>query len=704
MRLRAFHFVILVAALTLAGKVSNSFAFSFGGIDIHSKFGERFDAELDVILEETGTLQVQIGDESDYRRLELDRPPIVDELIIEQPAETEGRRKTIRVISKRPLFYPSFHLIIRGTFKGGTLLERYLITVDFQQSLALNVIGKARRKSEEPFPREKVDLLNGGEAATEPSTFQEVEKEPAEKELEIEERNSETVPTEASEKTRISKDPPRVNAPSWMAKPPSTIKGNRGEDSYFPGATWVSPTVSIPPMDPMDPPQPQSAGDNETSLKMASKEPLDSPQRISSEVEAPPQPGLNRQEESSLTGSSYGPLARGENLLSVASKLNVGSNNLIRIAVALWVDNPKSFLYGNMNGLKEGSQIHLKNLEKRLEEIDTHLAKRILLSQQQEWRIIQEKISPRENEGLDVLTQEIPLPSENEDEKKMIFEMLQTWKTSWERGDLEQHLALFSDRATGGFDGDIASLRFLKKRMFARHKKVKLGIKQASLVLKGGQPLVSFGQSFSSGKMESYGRKDIGIVWENGAWKILKEKFKVNEYLEKSDTASKEEIFLRERTLAVPFIIHASSHLDYQMATQAVNELRTLGFNAYSSPVIISRNRKIYRVYVGRFGSIDLARELVSELRKHAISRYAIPVKKPYAFLMGEYDLEDEAESLIRNLRSMGLSPLLFTFSEKEFLNPKFRIFLGAFATEKDATRLSDELNARQLSFKFMAP
>ncbi len=696
MILRIFQFVILIAVMTQAGKVPNALAFSFGGIDIHSKFGERFEAELDVILEEDGELQVQIGDENDYRRLDMDRPLIINDLIIEPPAESSSRRKTVRVVSKRPLFYPSFHLIVRGTFKGGTVLERYLVTVDFKQSLALNVIGKERQDADEPLPppADKVDLLSGGESAVEPSASL-----GAEKELEGAESDSEAASGEASEeasdKTPPAKNFARVNAPSWMAKPPSRIKGVRGEDSFFPGATWITPTASIPPMPPIDPSQPQNEEDIEAATETAAKMPLEPP--VSAETESP------------LAGRSYGPLARGESLLSIAGKLNAVSTNSTRVAAAIWMDNPESFLYGNMNGLKEGSQINLENLEKRLENIDSTLAQQILQSQHQEWKVIHNKPSAIESGALGGMMPEIPLPLESDEEKKMIFEMLQKWKASWENGDLEQHLALLAGQSADSFSKDIANLRFLKRRMFARHKNIKLNIKQASLVLKGGQPVVSFGQSFSSETMESYGRKDVGIVWEKGAWRILKEKFKVNEYLEKPKASPDvpvtpdEGIFSKERNLAVSFTIHASSHLDYQMATQSVNELRKLGFNAYSSPVNISRKRKIYRVYVGRFASLDLARELVAELRTHVVSRYAIPVKKPFAFLMGEYDQENEAESLMLNLRSMGLSPLLFTVSEKEFLNPKFRVLVGAFTTKKDAARLSGELKARQLTYKLMA-
>jgi len=325
--------------------------------------------------------------------------------------------------------------------------------------------------------------------------------------------------------------------------------------------------------------------------------------------------------------------------------------------------------------------------------------------------VIREKLAAVKGQVFDGMIQEIPLPSEDEDEKKMIFEMLRDWKQTWESGDLDKHLTHFSNQSSSRLERDFSELRLLKKRMFARHNQVKLRIQQASLVLNEGQTMVSFGQSFSSGKMESYGRKDIGVVWEDGAWKILKEKFKVNEYLEKHEStfgdltpAEDGDIFSRERTVSVPFVIHASSHLDYQTATQAVNQLRRSGFNAYSSPVNISRNRKIFRVYVGRFPSMDLARELASKLKGHAFTRYAIPVKYPYTFMMGEFGLAYEAETLILNLRSVGFSPLLFTFSEREFSNPRFRVFLGAFATENDAAKLSDELKAHDLSYKLVAP
>jgi len=701
---------ILVVVWAIAGRPTDSFAFTFEGIDIQSKFGERFRAELDVLLDGDGEFNVQIGDEADYKRLEMERPRLIDDLEIIPPDETEERRKTIRVISGRPLFFPSFNLVIRGTFKGGTLLENYLVAVDFQQNLALNV-QEQKKKIPDTLPppdKEEVDLLKSGSAAGKPTTSLETQKEPVAKEEAVvfQEGVQEDVDEEIVDEEESSGTPPRVSAPSWMAKSPTKLQGVTGEDSFFPGATWVTKKDFPDKMPPFDPSELQEEANEEMAqaLEDESQEATTVPPEIASLPTPTPDP-----KNSMSQGLGYGPLTRGENLFSIAQKLNVEGADISRIAVALWMENPDSFMYGNMNGIREGTQLNLENLKQRLDEIESQMAKEVLRSQWQEWKVIRKKRSGVETEVLAGIPEEIPLPSESEDEKKMIFEMLRYWKQSWENGDLDQHLTHFASQQSSQPENSFTDLRFLKKRMFNRHHQVKLRIQQASLVLNEGQTMVSFGQSFSSGKMESHGLKDIGVVWENGAWKILKEKFKVNEYLEKhasDDQAppATEEVFSRERTVSAPFVIHASSHLDFPMATQAVNQLRRLGFNAYSFPINISRSKRIFRVYVGRFPSQNLARELASKLKRYAFSRYAIPVKSPYTLMMGEFEIEDEAETLILNLRSLGFSPLLFTFSEKEFLNPRFRVFLGAFATEKDTAKLSQELQAKNLSHELMAP
>ena len=311
-------FLVGVVMLAFAVAPADSFAFSFEKIEIKSKFGERFRAELDVVLEEDGEFQVKIGDKDDYRRLELERPGLIDDIEIVNSPENGERRRTLQVVSGRPLFFPSFHLVIRGTYKGGTLLENYLVTVDFQQNLALNVKNPKNKKPDESvsFPKKEVDLLQGGDRAEDLLASAGTQQEPAARDGKAKERGAPPA--------TVQKPPPgihsRVNAPTWMAKPPAKLQGGRGETAYFRGATWVESRAFPDKMPPMDPPQ-LSKKAEDAMPQVSSQESVHSAaNRVPPEIEATPKPDATPGNDPSSTGPHYGPLARGENLFSIVKK------------------------------------------------------------------------------------------------------------------------------------------------------------------------------------------------------------------------------------------------------------------------------------------------------------------------------------------------------------------------------------------------
>ena len=695
--------------------------FSFGDISINSNFGERFNAELDLILDKESQVAVAIGSEEDYRRLELERPKIIDDLLIEKTVQVSGGHKIVRLVSKRPLFYPSFNLVVRGTQDGGTVIENYLITVDFRQSLALNVKGR-KNKPAPPRPAdEPVDLLQGGEARPETASGG------ATPENETPEATA-AAPS-AGTLDSLEASPVLVPAAPNNAKTPSTLKGAREPEPPIQTARWVRRRVP-PPLPPMEP---QETVDEEPVQLAENPEPLEEEEETPAESEPQPPAVASEEEPAAVSAegesegvatgvqqADYGPLEQGENLFSVAKSLGVQRGEANRFVVAVWLDNPDSFIFGNMNGLREGARLDLAKLEERLAEVDPAQARDLLQSQWEEWKVIRQRLSgePNADEGLlGSDSQENRLPSENARDKQRIFEMLREWKTTWEARDQEGHLAHYSPKILSGPETGFGDIRAVKKRMFQRHQNVQIRAHRAVLVLKSGRPMVSFNQSFSSDKMESFGRKDIELEWENSEWKILNEKFKVKEYQEKpgfvpfaqmkATPASLQEveaIYVKPRPQDAPFVIHASSHMDFHMATRAINEFRNQGFNAYSSPVYIARNRKIFRVYVGRFFDEVLAREITKELKKLPMARHAVSVRYPHTLLAGEYDSEEAAQQKIDALRSVGLSPFLFTTSDDDFSQTRFRVLLGAFAQEKDAGRLSRDLKANGIEFSLMAP
>ena len=67
-----------------------SFAFSVGDIKIKSKFGEIFDASFEISLDHDGAYEVVLGDLSDYQKLGLIRPSLVNSLTMGKPTVASG--------------------------------------------------------------------------------------------------------------------------------------------------------------------------------------------------------------------------------------------------------------------------------------------------------------------------------------------------------------------------------------------------------------------------------------------------------------------------------------------------------------------------------------------------------------------------------------------------------------------------------------
>ena len=68
----------------------HSFAFSVGDMKIKSKLGEIFDASFEISLDHDGAYEVVLGDLSDYQKLGLIRPSLVNSLTMGKPTVASG--------------------------------------------------------------------------------------------------------------------------------------------------------------------------------------------------------------------------------------------------------------------------------------------------------------------------------------------------------------------------------------------------------------------------------------------------------------------------------------------------------------------------------------------------------------------------------------------------------------------------------------
>ena len=136
MKLKVFRWCVFFWAI-FVGNVALCHAFSFGEIRLLSQFGGPFLAEVELFHEVGGVVEIEIGSREDYQRLQFERPAILDELEIVEIRRLTANSVLAQIASSSALFYPSFHLILKASHNGGTLLESYLIAVDFQSSLSL---------------------------------------------------------------------------------------------------------------------------------------------------------------------------------------------------------------------------------------------------------------------------------------------------------------------------------------------------------------------------------------------------------------------------------------------------------------------------------------------------------------------------------------------------------------------------------------
>lgn len=649
-------FISTVLAIFLMA--SPAFAFSVGDIQIKSKFGEIFDASFDVNLDHESAYEVVLGDPSDYKKLGLVRPALVNSLILEKPAVSSGVKKVIHISSQNPLFFPSFNLVIIAKHNGGTLLENFLVTVDFQKGLAINALGKKNKKSTPPknkiakveSPVEKEKILQPNRS----SSDQEVIKVPQKPEVE-----PSSLPS-TSFKKRVA------------AVAPTAVVNRLQSRRMLSGAIWAVPKrVAVPT------------------------------QRV--QDFSSPEGGAGEQVESNeLQPEDTILLAKGEGLFTVARKIKIKDIHPAQIAVALWMKNIDKFIYGNINGIQSNTRLDKSGIEKLVAKIDLKTAKNVLNGQLHEWKLTKRK--PDEGEEKETSVQETPLPIERMDHVASIFDWISGWESSWEANDIEKHISFYREKKS---ENPISAqesstkenrVQKRKKTLFLKFPNPRLSLSSQNLILKQGTPWVAFDQHFLSESLKSRGTKEVRVVWENGTWKIDKEKF----YAEKTtiDSLYRKNILSENK---FPFVIHVSSHSNKSEATSVSNNLRKNGYDAYTAPVRVSKNIQIYRVYLGRFANWNQAHRVVQGLRGKRLERHATAIPYPFTLRVGDVDSIIEARELVEKLRLKGVSSFL-SVSSGESEGIKFKVLVGAFKKPDNAIWLMKELEQAGFNFKQISP
>jgi len=594
--------------------MSESLALSLESIEVKSKYGEPFHAEIELIADSAQGISVVIGQAEDYKRMQLARPRVVDQLYAKRSFLTRGNKTFIQVVSDSSLFYPSFNLVVGAKKGGGIIFENYLITVDFQKSVSYK------------------GVKSSGDLAAVPSS-------------------SSMVP--GSDKGLLQK------------RTGSLDSGKAEFGTSSPGRS--SAIVARKPV-PLE------------------KEELPSPPVT--KVSPKPEP-ITEPSES----KKYGPLTSGASLKKIADALNFDPSESDRVAVALWRDNKDKFINGNIHGLKSGVELEIGNLENRMQELDNREARQIIQSHWQEWKLIQPTSGPVVDKVPGQASKALLAQADQGELKNKIASIMGEWKDSWEKEDLDRHMALFykppDGRASQGTGSSYDYWRRFKKMMFVRHDEALIDIQNLDITIRDNKIIAKFDQSFESNRMKSFGRKTIEFIPVGSEWKILREKFVVEEFLDKEKTSSTvtrtpvRKALRAPKEGKAPIVIHASTQVNFSSSTDLVDELRLIGFNAYFSPTFVTETKKIYRIFVGRFSEWRPAEELTRSLKKIDMTRNAVAMRFPYVLQAGKHLTREDAEKQIKELRAKGLSGIMF--SDKS-------VFIGAFQVKENAERMARDM------------
>ena len=625
------------------------FAFSIDGFQVRSQYGEKLNANFEIHLDFEGPVKVGLGDEDDYAKMGLERDNILDAFTLDLIRSGNKLKSTVKISSNNPIFFPSLNLVVWATHNGGTLLENFLVIVDFQKSLELNLRGEQiKTPDKESFKYSPEFTLSQKKALHPPEIEPFADDQPS---IEKEQR------AESKSKTPDTKVADDNSLPEKSISPVPAKTGVMHRRRLS-GVIWANPRPN----------------------------PILVTEKIEKEFD---KPDLTASKEEYV-------LQQGERLFSVARKLKIGDYHPAQIAVTIWLHNIDKFMLGNIHGISEGAKLDLKNLKEYVSDIDLQKAGNILKNQAVEWKLIKSTTSNKE--GVATVS-EIPLLTENLEDINDLLKQVNGWQTTWEKMDIEGHLDYYQNSEK---EKPILSN---KRQLMARYPRFDLEIFPKFILFQEGIPVVFFTQVFFAENLKSWGLKELDWVRTSSGWKIRDEKF-YETFSNSGEQPLENEVSFGSSINPVknlPFVIHVSSHPNKSTTVSLTNRLRKQGFDAYWAPVRMSADTFIYRVYVGRFSDWKQTHRLVEVLRKKPFGRHATAIPYPLALQIGEPNSLKEARVLLKSLRKFGFSGLLL-FSFNESTGTRFRVVVGAFKNEENAKWILKQLKQFGFIGKLISP
>jgi murein L,D-transpeptidase YafK len=125
---------------------------------------------------------------------------------------------------------------------------------------------------------------------------------------------------------------------------------------------------------------------------------------------------------------------------------------------------------------------------------------------------------------------EMVSPSELERARKDLLHVIDTWKSAWEKEDIDQYMSTYSSsfRSSGK---NWHQWRAYKERLAKQYKKIKVKIQNLCILKNDGLVMASFIQRYGNEHFDSTGRKTLYLRQNSKEWKIIGEYFESAEIM-----------------------------------------------------------------------------------------------------------------------------------------------------------------------------
>lgn len=152
-----------------------------------------------------------------------------------------------------------------------------------------------------------------------------------------------------------------------------------------------------------------------------------------------------------------------------------------------------------------------------------------------------------------------------------------------------------------------------------------------------------------------------------------------------------------------PVVLHLASFKSEEVAAKTVNILAKKGYHAFMTVYDIPNQGRWFRVYSGRYGTVAEAEAAAVKLKNSGLTKYAQPIKLPYALQVGVYGTRAQAAKRQDKLDLLGHPSAVIQVRGNDG-NLYYRLLVGAYKSGGDSTKMATRLKTDGYPAVLVAP